>query len=219
MDCGVSAPSPPPGGPNTALFAIGYGSVGGAVALDLARHPGVGASELVAFNAISSINGRLAPLGTAAAVGGIVSNVQIHHAESAVDSDLAMLERELSDGVHGTLATWEMIKYGKVQGEWPEPATDHYDARAAQQAHRSTFAFFEAALNVHNERPIEAFPLFLPGCDKHTAENLPFSQSEPTTDGAAKAGHSGLLVLVLGLAVGFVLGRRTHRRPLVSLLW
>jgi len=147
------------GGDRERLVAMGY-CFGGGNVLELARHPGVGASEGVIFKAVSGIHASLTPLAEPAADGEIVTHVQAHHAELdySGDAGLAGLEAELRVGVNGTEAIWEAIKYAKCKHGWTEPGTAIYNARAAVQAHKSTFEFFQMALG--NEDPeADAFPL------------------------------------------------------------
>jgi dienelactone hydrolase len=129
------------------LVAIGY-CLGARVVLELARHPRVGASEGVAFRAVSSVHGIYQPLGAPAARGAISAAVQVHHADLDFQGDagLASLESELKAGVDGSSGEWESIKYAKAAHSFTEPRLAVYRARAALQAHRSSFDFFRMAV-------------------------------------------------------------------------
>merc|ERR1712025_1245508 len=96
------------------LVALGY-CFGGGNVLELARHPGVGASEGVVFKAVSSVHGTLSPLVEPAAAGEVKTWVQAHHAEFDFQGDqvLVDLQKELSSGTNGTDAIWEAVKYAK----------------------------------------------------------------------------------------------------------
>lgn len=141
------------------LVAIGY-CFGGSMVLELARHPMKGASKDVTYQAVSSIHGTLsAYLDETATSGEVLSRVQAHHAELDFQGDAALLalESELKVGTSGTEAVWETLKYGKCSHGWTEPGTDVYNARAAVQAHKSTFEFFEMALRLVDPAS-DAFP-------------------------------------------------------------
>ena len=143
------------------LVAIGY-CFGGSMVLELARHPHVGASAGVAYRAVSSVHGVLAPLAKPASEGEIVHRVQVHHAEldfqvravtthtrpthpalalhmltSQGDAALVQLEKELKVGVNGSAGLWETTKYAKCEHGWTEPDSPVYRARAAVQAHKA----------------------------------------------------------------------------------
>merc|ERR1712048_1485299 len=55
-------------------------------------------------------------------------------------------------------AIWEGVKYAKCEHGFSEPGTPVYNARAALQAHKSTFQFFQAALGVESADN-DAFPI------------------------------------------------------------
>lgn len=157
------------GGDRDKLVALGY-CFGGGNVFELARHPGVGASDGVIFKAVSGIHPSFTPLVEAAAQGEIVTHVQVHHAELDMSGDagLAGFEAELRVGVNGSDALWETIKYGKCEHGWTEPGTAMYKARAAVQSHKSTFEFFQMALG--NEDPeADAFPVD-PFCQQKAAD-------------------------------------------------
>lgn len=156
---------------STRLVAMGY-CFGGSMVLELARHPAKGASDGVSYLAVSSIHGTLSPYsGEAAAKGEVTARVQAHHAELDFQGDgaLTALEAELKLGMTGTDAVWETHKYAKCQHGWTEPGTPVYRARAAVQAHKSTFEFFEMAFG--DEDPAkDAFPT-LPFCQPVTSSH------------------------------------------------
>ena len=107
------------------LVAIGY-CFGGSVVLELARHPQRNASAGVAYRAVASVHGVLAPLGAAAATGEVRARVQVHHADLDFQGDgaLASLEAELRRGVNGTDGLWETAKYrSHHRGSLPVPST------------------------------------------------------------------------------------------------
>ena len=109
----------------TQLVAIGY-CFGGSVVLELARHPQRNASAGVAYRAVASVHGVLAPLGAAAATGEVRARVQVHHADLDFQGDgaLASLEAELRRGVNGTDGLWETAKYrSHHRGSLPVPST------------------------------------------------------------------------------------------------
>ena len=146
------------------LVAMGY-CFGGSMVLELARHPAKGASAGVSFAAVSSIHGTLgAYAGETTASGEMTGRVQVHHAELDFQGDGALLalEAELKVGTNGTDAVWETLKYGKCKHGWTEPMSSIYNARAAVQAHKSTFEFFEMALGFYDPAA-DAFPE-LPFC-------------------------------------------------------
>ena len=59
-----------------------------------------------------------------------------------------------------------MCRYAKCEHGWTEPESGKYRARAAVQAHKSTFEFFEMALG--NEDPdADPFPT-MPFCHNYT---------------------------------------------------
>jgi len=147
-----------------ALAAMGY-CFGGSMVLELARHPNKGASEGVTMKAVSSIHGTLSPYNDEkAAEGEVQTRIQAHHAELDFQGDgaLTALEAELKVGVNGTEAIWETLKYAKCSHGWTEPGTPIYRARAAVQAHKSTFEFFEMAFGEEDPTK-DAFPS-LPFC-------------------------------------------------------
>lgn len=151
---------------STKLVAFGY-CFGGSMVLELARHPTKGASQAVTFKAVSSIHGTLGAYSNeVAAKGEVVARVQAHHAELDFQGDagLAGFEAEFKVGVDGSFGLWETIKYAKCSHGWTEPGTPVYQARAAVQAHKSTFAFFEMALGFDNP-DANPFPP-LPICQK-----------------------------------------------------
>lgn len=142
------------------LVAMGY-CFGGSMVLELARHPGKGASDGVTFKAVSSIHGTLdAYSGETAAQGEVHTRIQAHHAELDFQGDgaLTALEAELKGGVNGTDAVWETLKYSKCSHGWTEPGTPIYRARAAVQAHKSTAEFFQMALG-EEDPEADAFPI------------------------------------------------------------
>lgn len=153
------------------LLAMGY-CFGGDMVLELARHPGKGASEGVTYKAVSSFHGLLdAWNGDTADVGEITTSVQAHHGALDFQGDNALLalEKELSIGTVNSNATWETIKYANCQHGFSEPGTPVYDARSALQSHKSTFEFFEIALGL--EDPV-ADPFQIdPICTHSTATN------------------------------------------------
>lgn len=120
--------------------------------LDLARHPTRGASLGLTFKAVSSIHGSLSPYDTPSSEGEIQSRIQAHHAELDFQGDagLAKLEAEMKVGVTNSDAIWETIKYSKCEHGWTEPGTPVYNGRAAVQAHKSTFNFFQEALGIED---------------------------------------------------------------------
>ena len=89
--------------------------------------------------------------------------MQAHHAalDFSGDEGLLGLEKELTAGTIGTSARWETLKYGKCEHGWTEPGTPKYRARAAVQAHKSTFEFFEMALGFDDPSadPFPALPI------------------------------------------------------------
>ena len=156
------------GANSSKLVALGY-CFGGSIVLELARHPSVGASRGVRYVAVSSVHGVLAPLSAAAAKGEVTARVQVHHAELDYQGDgaLVSLEAELKKGVNGTVGLWETIKYAKCEHGWTEPDSAVYRARAAVQAHKSSFEFFEMALG--DEDPdANPYPV-MPFCRQSTS--------------------------------------------------
>lgn len=153
------------------LVAMGY-CFGGGNVLELARHPGVGASYGLTFKAVSAIHASLSPLAQPAAKGEVKTWVQAHHAELdfSGDAGLAGLEAELKVGVNGSEAIWETHKYAKCEHGFTEPGTEIYNARAAVQAHKSTFEFFQMALGVEDPEA-DAFPVD-PVCSPHSRASL-----------------------------------------------
>ena len=97
--------------------------------LELARHPGSGASAGMHFAAVSSVHGVLAPLSRPASAGEITGRVQAHHAELDFQGDgaLSLLEAELKAGVNGTDGLWETLKYATCH-HMPLHATCRYMA-------------------------------------------------------------------------------------------
>ena len=148
---------------DTKLVAMGY-CFGGSMVLDLARHPLKGSSQGVRFAAVSSIHGTLSPYDAPAARGEVTARVQVHHAELDFQGDagLSAVEAELKVGVNGTDGIWETTKYAKCEHGWTEPGTAIYRPRAAVQAHKSTFEFFEMALGF-DDPAADPFPS-LPFC-------------------------------------------------------
>lgn len=142
------------------FVALGY-CFGGAMVLDIARRTQAAG---ITFAAVSSFHGTLPPWDKPAAPGTVVTNVQAHHAELDFQggSVLLDLEKELSQGVNGTDAIWETIKYAKCEHGWTEPNNPIYNARAAVQSHKSTFEFFEMALGKEDPSQ-DAFPI-MPFC-------------------------------------------------------
>jgi len=141
------------------LVAIGY-CFGGGNVLELARHPGVGASNGVVYKAVSAIHASLDPFYQPASQGTIVTQVQVHHGQldPQGDAGLLRLEAELINGTDGSEGLWETVKYAKVPHAWTAPSDHRYNARAAVQAHESSYAFFQKALG--NLDPIaNGFPL------------------------------------------------------------
>lgn len=145
-------------GSSDKLVAMGY-CFGGGNVLELARHPMKGASEGVTYKAAVGIHASLTPLAEPAEEGEILTHVQLHHAEYdfSGDAGLAGVEKELKKGVNGTKAIWETSKYAKCNHGWTEPGTTVYNARAAIQAHKSTFEFIQFSLGFESEK--EAFPI------------------------------------------------------------
>ena len=97
----------------------------------------------------------------------VTGRVQVHHAELDFQGDdsLTQLEAELKAGVNGTQGLWETAKYAKCEHGWTEPDSAVYRARAAVQAHKSSFEFFEMALG--DEDPsADPFPS-MPFCRSH----------------------------------------------------
>lgn len=143
----------------TRPFAMGY-CFGGQMVLELARHPEKGASEGVTFAAVSSMHGVLAPFsGEKATRGEVKTWIQVHHADLDDQSPgLPDIESELRNATDGTDAVWEGIRYAKCVHGWTEVGGNRYNARAAVQAHKSTFEFFEMALGVEDPKK-DAFPL------------------------------------------------------------
>lgn len=153
----------------TKLVAFGY-CFGGSVVLELARHPTKGASLGVTYAAVSSIHGTLGAYNNEmAAKGEVASRAQVHHAELDFQGDAGLLafESEFKNGVDGSDGLWETIKYAKCEHGWTEPGTAIYNARAAIQAHKSTFEFFEMALGFDSDEV--PFPT-LPICQQHIDE-------------------------------------------------
>jgi dienelactone hydrolase len=140
--------SPPP----ASRLAGAADCFGGGMVLDLARHPTRGASLGLTFKAVSSIHGSLSPYDTPSSEGEIQSRIQAHHAELDFQGDagLAKLEAEMKVGVTNSDAIWETIKYSKCEHGWTEPGTPVYNGRAAVQAHKSTFNFFQEALGIED---------------------------------------------------------------------
>lgn len=140
------------------LLALGY-CYGGAVVLELARHPGMGASDGVVYKAVSGIHAVLDPFGEKASQGEVVAKVQVHHAEldPSGDAGLAAFEAEMRVGVNGSDGEWNTMKYSKCEHGWSEPGTPIYRARPALQAHKSTFEFFLMALGI-DDPDADPFP-------------------------------------------------------------
>ena len=82
----------------TKLVAMGY-CFGGSMVLDIARHPGKGASAGLTFAAVSSIHGTLSPyLQETVAKGGLRTRVQAHHAELDFQGDAGLAAFEVRPG-------------------------------------------------------------------------------------------------------------------------
>merc|ERR1719436_2128927 len=144
----------------TTPVAMGY-CFGGQIVLELARHPQRGASEGVTFAAVSSMHGVLQAFANETARKGEIKTwVQVHHADLDDQSPgLPDIEDELRSATVGTNAQWEGLRYGKVNHGWTEVGSkDRYNARAAVQAHKSTFEFFEMALGIEDPTK-DAYPL------------------------------------------------------------
>lgn len=148
------------------LVAFGY-CAGGAVVLELARHPNQGASNGVSYLAVSSMHGVLSPYNNeTAAQGEISARVQVNHAELDFQGESALdtLRSELKVGVDGSDGLWDITEFAKVQHGWTLPGTPIYDARASVQAHKSMFEFFNMALGIEDPDD-NAFPTN-PVCDE-----------------------------------------------------
>merc|ERR1712151_481387 len=141
------------------LVAMGY-CFGGGNVLELARHPGDGASRGVVYKAVSAIHTSVDPFYQPAANGSIVTQVQVHHGELdfAGDEGLLRLEAELIRGVEGSEGTWETVKYAKMPHGWTAPSDNGYDPRASVQTHESSYTFFQKALG-NVDATANGFPL------------------------------------------------------------
>merc|ERR1712232_140965 len=139
--------------------------------LELARHPQKGASAGVFFDAVSSIHGTLPPFANETSQSGeIRSNIQIHHAELDFQGDAALeaVKSELKVATNGTSSQWEALYYAKMYHGWTETGTPVYNARAAVQAHKSTFEFFQMAIGLEDPSK-DPFPQS-PFCQEKTPD-------------------------------------------------
>jgi len=156
-----------PGADADRLVAMGY-CFGGGVVLELARHPQVGGSSGVTYKAVSAIHTSTRPFGEAAENSSILTDIQVHHAETDGDEGLLALEEELRLGVEGTNASWESLKYSNVPHGWTFPSSY---PRQAIQVHHTTEVFFRLALGIVDSTEY-SFPLL---CSAASPADAPFN--------------------------------------------
>lgn len=190
---------------SSALTAIGY-CFGGAAVLELARHPGVGASLDVTYLAVAPMHGVLKPYGQQSTPGELSTHVQVHHAalDFAGDNGLLALEGELAAAATGTAAHWETLKYGKCEHGWTAPGTPVYQPAEALRAHQSAFNFFEQA-----RRGFAVAEPFAPlaWCREPPAFSMLRAAPTPTMSTGASA-SLGAAALALVVMAAYALGRR-----------